>query len=328
MNGLLYLSAADLRRALPMRAAIDAMRDAFGQLSRGDVTLPTRLRLDARAEHGAALIMPCHSSAEKMFSLKMVTVFDDNPQRGLPLVQATVLLTDGATGTPLAVVDGASLTAIRTGAASGLATDLLARADAATAAVIGTGVQARTQLEAICCVRPIRLAWVYSRNAESAERFAAEMSQQLGLTVKRAGSPSAAIQDADIVCTATGSTTPVFEDRDLPPGAHVNAIGSYRPDMIEIPSATVRRARVVVDHRAAALEEAGDLLAPYREGLIAESHFSTELGDLVLGRSAGRTSAADITLFKSVGVAIQDLCAARRALENARRLGVGMVLMN
>ena len=140
MNGPLYLSAADLA-ALPMRDAITAMHDAFGQLSRGEVTLPTRLRLDAPAEHGAAVIMPCHST-KKMFSLKLVTVFDDNPQRGLPLVQATVILTDGATGTPLAVVDGASLTAIRTGAASGLATDLLARADTATAAVIGTGVQA------------------------------------------------------------------------------------------------------------------------------------------------------------------------------------------
>ena len=254
--------------------------------------MPTRLRLDAPAEHGAALIMPCHSSTQKMFSLKMVTVYDDNPPRGLPLVQSTVILTDGTTGTPLAVVDGACLTAIRTGAASGLATDLLARADTAMQPLIGTGVQARTQLEAVCCVRSIGRARVYSRNAEAAERFAGEMSQQLGLSVERAESPSAAIKDADVVCTATSSTTPVFEDHDLPPGAHINAIGSYRPDMIEIPSGTVRRARIVVDHRAAALEEAGDLLAPYRNGLIPESHFSTELGAVVLGRSAGRTSAA------------------------------------
>jgi ornithine cyclodeaminase/alanine dehydrogenase-like protein (mu-crystallin family) len=328
MNGLLYLSATDVRRALPMRDAIAAMRDAFAQLSRGEVTLPTRLRLDAIAERGAALVMPCHSRVQKLFSLKMVTVFDGNPHHGLPLVQATVILTDGSTGTPLAVVDGASLTAIRTGAASGLATDLLARADSTIAAVIGTGVQARTQLEAVCCVRPIRLARVYSRNAAGADRFAVEMSRQLGLDVKRAESSSAAIEDADVICTATGSTAPVFEDRALPPGAHINAIGSYRPDMIEIPIATVQRARVVVDHRASALEEAGDLLASYRTGLIAESHFSTELGDIVLGRSSGRTSAADITLFKSVGVAIQDLCATTRALENARRLGIGTILMD
>ena len=277
-------------------------------------------------EHGVALFMPCHSRTQKMFSLKLVTVFDDNPQRGLPLIHATVLLNDGTTGSPLAVMEGASITALRTGAVSGLATDLLARPASATVAVIGTGVQARTQLAAVCCVRPIRLARVYGRNAQAAEHFAAEMSRQLDLTVQHVLSPSAAIQDADIVCTATTATTPVFEDRDLAPGAHINAIGSFRPDVVEIPAATVHRARVVVDHRASALEEAGDLLTPYRAGLIAESHFSTELGDLILGRSTGRTSPADITLFKSVGVAVQDLFAAIRALKNARRLGIGTLL--
>src|SRR5262249_48619191 len=168
VNQQLYLSAADVRRALPMPDAIDAMREAFAQLSRGEVSLPTRLRLDAPAEPGVALVMPCHSSALKLFSLKHVTIFRDNPGRGLPLVQSTVLLTDASTGTSLGVLEGASLTAIRTGAASGLATELLARADASTAAVIGAGVQACTQLEAVCCVRPIRRARVYSRDAESA----------------------------------------------------------------------------------------------------------------------------------------------------------------
>ncbi len=328
MSGPLYLSAADVCRALPMRDAISAMRDAFAQLSLGEVSLPPRLRLDARAEHGVALFMPCHSRTLKVFSLKIVTVFDDNPQRGLPLIQATVILNDGTTGLPLAVIEGARLTALRTGAASGLATDVLARPASATAAVIGTGVQARTQLEAVCCVRPIRLARVYGRNPEAAERFAAEMSRQLDLPVERALSASAAIQGADVVCTATTATTPVFEDRDLAPGAHLNAVGSFRPDVVEIPAATVHRARVVVDHHASALEEAGDLLAPYRQGLIAEAHFSTELGDVVLGRAAGRTAAAEITLFKSVGVAVQDLFAAMRVLENARRLGIGTVLQD
>jgi ornithine cyclodeaminase/alanine dehydrogenase-like protein (mu-crystallin family) len=309
-----------------MREAIAAMRDAFAQLARGEVDLPTRLRLEAPAEHGAALVMPCHSRAFKLFSLKNVTVYSGNPQRGLPMVQSTVLLTDGTTGTPLAVLEGASLTAIRTGAASGLATELLARADAATAALIGTGVQGRTQLEAVCCVRPIQVARVYSRNREAAERFAAEMSRQLGVAIEAVGSSAAAVQEADIVCTATGSSTPVFDDRDLPPGAHINAVGSYLPEMVEIPAATVVRARVVVDHQAAAREEAGDLLAPFHQGLIAESHFRTELGEVALGRAPGRSGRDEITLFKSVGVAIQDLCAAARALENARWFGIGKVL--
>jgi ornithine cyclodeaminase/alanine dehydrogenase-like protein (mu-crystallin family) len=322
----LYLSAADVRRALPMHDAIAAMREAFAQLARGEVDMPARLRLEAPAGRGVALVMPCHSSARGLFSLKHVTIFPDNPGRGLPQIQSTVLLTDAATGTPLAVLEGASLTAIRTGAASGLATDLLARADAATAAVIGTGVQARTQLEAVCCVRPIRRARVYSRNAESAGKFADEMSRRLGIAVECADSAAAAVRDAAIVCTATGSTAPLFDDHDLSPGTHINAIGSFLPTLIEIPSETVCRARVVVDHCAAALEEAGDLIAPYVAGLIAESHFGTELGDVVLGRAPGRTAEAEITLFKSVGVAIQDLCAAEQALDNARRLGIGIAL--
>jgi ornithine cyclodeaminase/alanine dehydrogenase-like protein (mu-crystallin family) len=309
-----------------MPAAIEAMREAFRQLSSGQVSLPMRERLDAPAEHGVALVMPCHSMAQELFSLKLVTVFHENRRRGLPLIQALVILTDGATGEHLAVMDGASVTAIRTGAASGVATDVLARPEAAVVAVFGAGVQARTQLEAVCCVRAIRRASVYDVDATAAERFAAEMTQKLGLPVERTSTPTGAVEDADVICAATTSITPVFEDRDLPPGTHVNAVGSYRPDMAEIPSATVCRARVVVDHRASALEEAGDLIAPLNQGLIPQSHVGTELGEILLGRSPGRRTTDEVTLFKSVGVAIQDLCAAARALENARQLALGVQL--
>ena len=325
---LLHLSADDVRRALPMREAIEAMREAFAQLARGEVTLPARARLDAPAEHGLALVMPCHSAAQKLFSVKFITLFDNNAQRGLPLIQSTVLLSDGTTGVPLAVMDGASLTALRTGAASGLATELLARPEAASVAIIGSGVQARTQLEAVACVRPVRHAWVCDCNAESAGRFAGEMQQRLGIVVERVASPSAALAGADIVCTATTSSTPVFADRDIRPGTHINAIGVFHPDKAEIPAATVCRARVVVDHRGSAHDEAGDLLMPLRAGLINEEHFSTELGQLVLGQRPARTSADEITFFKSVGVAIQDLCAAARALANAQRLGLGKPLQS
>jgi ornithine cyclodeaminase/alanine dehydrogenase-like protein (mu-crystallin family) len=323
---LLYLSADDLRRALPMRDAIGAMREAFCQLSSGQVTLPVRECLKAPAEHGVALVMPCHSTAQKLFSVKLVTVFQENPRQNLPLVQAVVTLTDGTTGEHLAVLDGTSLTAIRTGAASGLATDVLARPEAAVAAVFGAGVQARTQLEAVFCVRDIRRATVYDTDPAAADRFAAEMTEKLGLSVERAGSPAETVEDADVVCTVTTSPTPVFEDSQLAPGVHINAVGSYRPEVAEIRPATVCRARVVVDHRASALEEAGDLIGPMNQGLIDESHFSTELGEIVLGRSPGRQSADEITLFKSVGVAIQDLCAAAQALKNARRLELGVAL--
>jgi ornithine cyclodeaminase/alanine dehydrogenase-like protein (mu-crystallin family) len=323
---LLYLSAAHVRRALPMTDAIAAMRDTFAQLSSGQVTLPARECLQTRDEHGVALVMPCHSTALRMFSLKTITVFPDNPRRGLPTIQSLVILTDGTTGAHLAVMDGASLTAIRTGAASGLATDLLARPDASVVAVFGAGVQARTQLEAVCCVRTIRQAYVYDAVPSAADRFAAEMTERLGRPVERAASPVEALKDADVVCTATTASDPIFEDSDLKHGAHINAIGSYRPHVSEIPPATVCRARIVVDHLESALEEAGDLLRPLRQGLIEQSHFATELGDVVLGRSPGRGHADQITLFKSVGVAIQDLCAAAKALENARRLELGMQL--
>jgi ornithine cyclodeaminase/alanine dehydrogenase-like protein (mu-crystallin family) len=311
-------SAEDVRKFLPMPDAIAAMRDAFAQLSSGQVTLPPRQHLDAPAERGTALVMTCHSTTQKLFVLKFLTVFSGNRQRGLPLIQALVILSDATNGEHLAIMDGASLTAIRTGAASGLATDLLARRDATTVAVFGAGVQARTQLEAVCCVRSIRRARVYDADSSAADRFAVEMSRQLGLPVERTADSAQVLADADVICTATTSPVPVFDDRDVKPGVHINAVGSYKPTVTEIPAATVCRARVVVDHRASALEEAGDLLVPFRAGMIGEEVLGTELGQIVLGQKPGRTSADEITLFKSVGVAIQDLCAAARVLANGR----------
>jgi ornithine cyclodeaminase/alanine dehydrogenase-like protein (mu-crystallin family) len=308
-----------------MPDAIGAMREAFAQLACGEVTLPTRTRIEA-SPGGAALVMPCHSAGQLLFSLKLATVFPGNPARGLPSIHSTVLLASGTTGATLAVIDGASLTAIRTGAASGLATDLLARQDASVAAVIGSGVQARTQLEAICCVRPIRMARVCSRKTDHARQFSQEMSARLGIPVVAAESPRDAVREADVVCTATSAASPVFDDGDLADGAHINAVGAFRPDMMEVPMDTVARARVVVDHRESAMEEAGDLLAPLRAGLVGRSIFDVELGDLLSGNAPGRTAPEQVTLFKSVGVAIQDLCAAATCLANARRMGLGTPL--
>jgi alanine dehydrogenase len=181
-------------------------------------------------------------------------------------------------------------------------------------------------LEAVCCVRAIRRARVYDRRTEAAEQFANDMCRRLGVVVEPAPSPSAALADAAVVCTATTSSTPVFDDGDVRPGTHINAIGSFRPGTAEVPAATVCRARVVVDHHHSALEEAGDLLAPLGDGRIGPEHFRDELGQLVLGQKAGRNSADEVTLFKSVGVAVQDLYAAARAMENARLLGLGTSL--
>jgi ornithine cyclodeaminase/alanine dehydrogenase-like protein (mu-crystallin family) len=325
-SSLLYLSADDVRRALPMSAAIEAMRRAFAELSAGQATMPTRECLAASGQNGVDLVMPCHSTTLKMFSLKTVTVFCDNPQLGLPTIQGLLILTDGEIGSHLAIMDGTSLTSIRTGAASGLATDLLARADASVVGVFGAGAQARTQLEAVCCVRSIRRASVYDPDQTAADRFATDLTNRLGVPVESADTPLRNLVGADIICTATSSAQPVLADCDVPAGIHVNAVGAHRPDMVEIPAATVCRARVVVDHRAAALEEAGDLLEPLRRGLLQPAHFSAELGEVVLGLSPGRGARDEITLFKSVGLAIQDLYAAVEVLDNARRLGLGVPL--
>jgi ornithine cyclodeaminase/alanine dehydrogenase-like protein (mu-crystallin family) len=234
-----------------------------------------------------------------------------------------MVLFDAATGSPLAVMDAATLTAVRTGAASGAATDLLARPDAEAAAVFGAGVQGRTQLEAVCAVRTIRRARVFDVDAAAAGRFADEMAEHLGIAVEAAATPAEALAGAEVVCTATTASQPVFDDADLAPGVHLNAVGAYQPPAREVPAETVCRARVVVDQRAAALEEAGDLVVPLRDGLITEDHIAAEVGEILAGRAAGRESPEQVTLFKSVGVAVEDVAAAAAALAGAERLGFG-----
>jgi ornithine cyclodeaminase/alanine dehydrogenase-like protein (mu-crystallin family) len=270
--------------------------------------------------------MPCHAAGTHHVSLKLLTQFADNGRLGLPLIQALVVLADAANGRLLAIMDGSAITALRTGAASGVATRLLASPSADTAAIFGAGVQARTQLEAVCTVRQVKQVRVFDCHRAAAEAFAEDMSGRLGIPVLAASSAAETLAGAQVVCTATTSTTPVFEDRDLAAGVHINAVGSWRPQTAEIPSDTVRRARVFVDHRAAALEEAGDLLMPLREGRITTKHIHTELGELIANRAAGRQTRDEVTLFKSVGLAVQDLFAAARAVENARRLGIGTAL--
>ncbi len=323
---LLYLSHADVRRALPMADAIEAAQAAFLQLSEGRVTMPARSSVEIPEANGVVLIMPCYAAGTHHVSLKLLTQFADNGRLGLPLIQAVVLLADAVNGRLLAFMDGSAITALRTGAASGVATRLLAQPGADTAAIFGAGVQARTQLEAVCTVRQIKLVRVFDCRRAAAETFAEDMSARLGIPVLVASNAAEALAGAQVVCAATTATTPVFEDQDLAAGVHINAVGSWRPQTAEIPPETVCRARVFVDHRAAALEEAGDLLMPLREGRITAEHVRTELGEVIANRAAGRRTMNEVTLFKSVGLAGQDLFAAARALENARRLRIGTAL--
>jgi ornithine cyclodeaminase len=261
-------------------------------------------------------------------AVKIVSVFPHNPDKGLPLIHAAVIVMDAETGEVLALLEGGSLTAIRTGAGAGAATDVLARKDSQIAAIFGAGVQARTQLEAVCTVRQIETAWVYDPNPDQAEKFIAEMAGQgpIPQDLRPAASPKEAVQDADIISAATTATAPVFEAADLKPGVHINAVGSYTPEMQEIPAQAILQAYAVVDSRSATLAETGDLIQPIQQGLFTEEHIQAELGEILLGKKPGRRDAQQITYFKSVGVAVQDAMAGRLALENAKKLGLGQTV--
>jgi alanine dehydrogenase len=317
------LSRDDVRQALPMRQAIEAMKSAFTQLSAGQADMPLRVALNVPQHDGLTLFMPAYLSADDQMAVKIVSVFNENPAKGLPLIHALVIVIDAATGEPAAVMDGTYLTALRTGAASGAATDLLARQEVRIVAIFGAGVQGRTQLEAVCAVRAVERAWVYDVVPGAAEAFAAEMGQRLSLPVKVARTPAEAVSEADVICTATTSTSPVFADADVQPGTHINAVGAYTPEMQEIPVETVLRARVVIDHQEASLAEAGDLLIPLRTGQMGVEHIYAELGEIAGGTKPGRATPEMITLFKSVGVAVQDVATASAVLESARQLDLG-----
>jgi ornithine cyclodeaminase/alanine dehydrogenase-like protein (mu-crystallin family) len=267
--------------------------------------------------------MPAYLSVDDQMALKIVSVYDDNPDKGLPLIHALVVVLDAETGAPAAIMDGTYLTALRTGAASGAATEALARPGARVATVFGAGAQGRTQLEAVCAVRSIEEAWIYDVESERAGTYADEMADRLDVSVRVAETPAVAVRSADVICTATTSSRPVFDDADVRPGTHINAIGAYTPEMQEIPSQTVLRAKVVIDHHEAALAEAGDLLIPIDQGVMTADHISAELGEVIAGDEPGRESSEEITLFKSVGVAVQDVAVAAAVLEAAQTMDLG-----
>lgn len=320
------LTRSDVEQLLPMADAIVLVREAFRALSAGRASAPLRAALRPPGHDGVTLVMPGHVGSTDALAVKVVSVRNENPKRGLPRINALVVLVDAATGIPAAVMDGRYLTAFRTGAASGVATDVLARPDATVLAVIGAGAQAPAQILAVAAVRPIRRVLVYARHADAVLALIAQMEQRCEPAIEfaLAESAEAAIREADVVCTATTSRTPVFDGAVLRPGVHVNGVGSYRPDMRELDVTTLRRAdRIVVDERAAALEEAGELIQAIAERAIPASAIDTELGEVIAGLKPGREGAAQITLFKSVGNAVQDAAVAQALVARAEREGVG-----
>jgi len=297
------IDAQDLRRALPMAAAIDALEAAF----RGPLP-EAPLRSHVETASGSLLLMP--SSSREALGVKLVTVTPANPDRGLPFIHAVYALFDGPTQAPLALLDGSALTALRTAAVSGLATRFLAVPGASRLVVFGAGVQARSHVEAMRVVRPVERVTVVSRSAPAATALVQEL-RAAGVDAAL-GAPNA-VARADLVCTCTTSPDPVLEGRLLPPGAHVNAVGAYTPQTRELDDEAIRRARVAVETREVAMAEAGDLLIPIRAGVVGEDHVVAELSEVVAGVPVRRTR-EDVTVFKSVGVAFEDLVVARAAV--------------
>ena len=324
-NKILYFSGDDLTAILTMEKCIEAMSTAFRALSSGEAVMPLRTSLEMVADNATALFMPVYLPGISRVGVKTITLAGNNPARGLPLIHAMMMIFDSGTGMPLAVMDGEVITAMRTGAVSGLATSLLAKKDASIAAVIGTGHQGETQLEAVCTVRAIRKIYVFDLQTGRARAFAAKMQEKLHIEVVVAES-AAALLNADVICTSTSSNSPVFDDVHVKSGAHINGVGSYKPDMAEIPSQTIARAKVVVDQLQGCLAEAGDLIQPIQRGIITKDHIHGELGELVTGKISSRENDDEITVFKSVGLAVQDLITADLVLKIAQEKNLGTSL--
>lgn len=325
---MLILNSQYIRQALPMQDAIAAMKAAYASLSNGTAVVPLRTRLPIPSRDALSLFMPAYmrTDSTEALAVKVVSLYPSNPPRGLAYIQAAVMVFDPETGRALAVLEGSTLTAIRTGAGSGAAIDLLARKDSKTVAIFGAGPQGKTQLEAACTVRDIENAYIFDTNREKAEAYIRELAGRGRIPgdIRMAKSPREAVESADIICTATTSTAAVFDDKDLKKGVHISAIGAYTPDMQELPIETVARARIVVDSRATINEEAGDIVKTMQAGLIHESDIHAELGEIVLGMKPGRQSDEEITFFKSVGNAVQDASAAQIALKNAHAMKLGI----
>ena len=315
---MLFLSDDDIAEILSMREAIDAVERAFGEYAKGSVMMPPRSTIMLEKYSGSISFMPSYLEEANALATKIISIYPRNPERGLPTTVAWIVVNDPETGMMEAMLDGTYLTAVRTGAVSGVAARYLAPKDSKVAAVIGCGVQGRTQAWAIAETVELEELRIFDLSRRSMEDFAGEMGSKLGVEIVLSESGADAVKGADVVLAATTSKDPVVRREWLGERIHVSAVGSFYPDYRELDTATVREAKVVVDSVEAIMEEAGDILIPIAEGAIAEDHIFAELGEIVLGRKEGRTPDDGLTVFKSVGLAIQDSSVASLVLRKYR----------
>ena len=318
---VLILSRSDLEKVLSIKDVIDVVEAAFSELKRGTAILPQRATVTLTKEAGWLGVMPAYLGKMSSLSTKIVTVFEKNLEKKIPTIMATVILNSTETGAPLAIMEGTFITAMRTGAVCGVATKYLARKDSKTVGVFGAGVQARTQLMAVCAVRNIRRAFVYDMFKDRANAFAIEMSKTLNIPIETR-EPEDIVKESDIIITATTAKTPIFDGNLVNQGTHLNLIGSFKPDVREVDEVVIKKSKIVVDQKSAALEEAGDIIIPLKAGIITEEDIYAELGELVTRIKPGRTSDSEITLFKSVGLGIQDCATAWLAYTKAKEKGI------
>jgi ornithine cyclodeaminase/alanine dehydrogenase-like protein (mu-crystallin family) len=325
MRELLVLAHEDAKRLLPMDACIELMAQALGDLARGRSWQPLRFVVRPPEEQSLMGLMPAHrSSPEPAYGLKTVCIFPGNPARGLDPHQGGVMLFDGETGELRALIEASVVTSIRTAAVSAVATRALARPDSRLLAILGSGVQARAHLEAMPRVLPFEQARVWSQTAEHRQAFAAEA--EAPFPVEAVESAEAAVRGADVVVTVTSAREPIVERGWLAPGAHVNAVGSSIPAARELDSATIAAAALFVDRRESTVNESGEYLRAVEEEGIGPDHIRAELGEVLVGSADGRSSGDELTVFVSVGLAVEDLAAAEYLYRRARSEGAGAVV--
>ena len=324
---MLLLTEKEIKSVVSMRDIVEADKLAFQMIASGDVDVPLRAQIKAPKYDGTFLFMPSYAADEDAAAVKIISVFPHNPEMGLEACPAQVLLLDGKTGYITALLDGSTVTRMRTGAASGAAFDILAKKDCKVGALIGTGGQAPEQLEAMLCVRQLEKVWVYSRNRERLEAFCRKMQEELGhygARILPAESADEAVADADLVITVTTSSVPVFDGTKIKPGCTISCVGTYEPEKHELDPAVLPRAsKIICDYKDAVLSESGDLLIPLADGIIKNEDIQGSLGDVIDGRIAGRENDDEIIVFESVGVASQDLVAAKLIYEKALAAGAG-----
>ena len=320
---MLVLSEEQVRSLIDIEELITALKQAHIQYSTGKAVMPVRLVVPLPQIQGRITSMPGYLTEDKALGMKVVTYFQNNPGQNLPAILATVMLFSAATGKMIAVMDGSYITAIRTACASALATQTLANPEALVLGILGAGVQARAHIQALRRVRKLNQIKLYSPSGTSAANIKRELEPAAGVVIHVAKSAEETVRNSDLVVTATTAQQPILNSEWLKPGAHINAVGAHRPDSREIDGPTVARSKVVVDSREAIMAECGDILLAIKEKSITDNHVHAEIGEVLAGTKPGRTSASEVTLYKSVGIAVQDVATAQLIYHKALELKVG-----